>query len=111
MQSLSANVMSRMGKEQQKVIHKEIEENISRMDAVRERVIKRYPKAYRHAVTHIAIRILLSDEKRKVERFGQQGVLTEEEVSALEHTLDVRRGQLSGFTHSTFYLTLKKLFS
>lgn len=110
-QSLSANVMSRMGKEQQKVIHKEIEENISRMDAVRERVIKRYPKAYRHAVTHIAIRILLSDEKRKVERFGQQGVLTEEEVSALEHTLDVRRGQLSGFTHSTFYLTLKKLFS
>lgn len=62
-------------------------------------------------MTHIAIRILLSDEKRKVERFGQQGVLTEEEVSALEHTLDVRRGQLSGFTHSTFYLTLKKLFS
>ena len=110
-QSLSANVLNRMGKEQQKVIHREIEENISRMDALRERVIKHYPKAYRHAVTHIAIRILLSDEKRKVERFGQQGVLTEEEVSSLEHMLDVRRAQLSGFTHSTFYLTLKRLFS
>ena len=109
-QTYSANVMNRAGKDQLKALRKEIESNINRMDAVLSRIAEHYPKAHRHALTHIAIRMLLSDEQRRLVRLVQQGVLSEEGAHSLAQSIAVRRSQLTDFTHSTFYLLFRKLF-
>ena len=108
--TLSVNNMSRISKDQLKVIQREIEHNLSSMNALMERVPTQYPRAYRHALTHIAIRMLLCDELRRVEKLEQQGVISEEEARSLRQSIDRRRSRLGGFTHSTFYLTLRKMF-
>ena len=102
--------MNRISKDQLKVIQREIEHNLSSMNALMERVPTQYPRAYRHALTHIAIRMLLCDELRRVEKLEHQGVISEEEARSLRQSIDRRRSRWGGFTHSTFYLTLRKMF-
>lgn len=109
-QTYSANVMNRAGKDQLKAIRKEIESNISRMDVVLNRIAEHYPRAYRHALTHIAIRMLLSDEQRRLVRLVEQGILSEEGAQSLSQSTAARRSQLTNFSHSTFYLLFRKLW-
>ena len=102
--------MNRAGKDQLKAIRKEIESNISRMDVVLNRIAEHYPRAYRHALTHIAIRMLLSDEQRRLVRLVEQGILSEEGAQSLSQSTAARRSQLTNFSHSTFYLLFRKLW-
>lgn len=55
---------------------------------------KEYPISYRCAVTRKAIRMLLANEKRQIEQFQNDGLLSSAEAQTITADLDERTLQI-----------------
>lgn len=82
------------------ILHHEITDNINKMDSMIAKLAKEFPKAYRHALTQKAIRMLLSDERRTVHQMVSDGVLSEKDAEPLYANIDERTDEVNSFSHS-----------
>ena len=89
-----ASVLSDSKKEALQQLVNEIEENIRQIDYSITSLSKEYPISYRCAVTRKAIRMLLANEKRQVEQFQKDGLISDAEAKVMTEDLDERNLQL-----------------
>ncbi len=89
-----ASVLSDSKKEALQQLVNEIEENIRQIDHSITSLSKEYPISYRCAVTRKAIRMLLANEKRQVEQFQKDGLISDAEAKVMTEDLDERNLQL-----------------
>lgn len=82
------------------LLQREITDNINKMDIVIAKLAKEFPKAYRHALTQKAIRMLLSNERRTVHQMVSDGVLSEKDAEPIYESLDERTDEVNSFSHS-----------
>ena len=90
----NSSVLSDSKKEALLQLVKEIEENIDRIEQSILNLSKEYPISYRCAVTRKAIRMLLANEKRKIEQFQNDGLLSSAEAQTITADLDERTLQI-----------------
>ena len=86
----NSSVLSDSKKEALLQLVKEIEENIDRIEQSILNLSKEYPISYRCAVTRKAIRMLLANEKRQIEQFQNDGLLSSAEAQTITADLDER---------------------
>lgn len=87
-------------KETIRTIKKELESNKLRMEKHIEALARKYPDAYRHALTQKAIRMLLSNERRTVKQMFNEGIISDSETIALNDNTDMRTDKMQSFGHS-----------
>lgn len=58
----------------------EIRKNITRASNFITKISIDYPKSYKEAVTRKSVRMLLSNEKKRIEQFKEQGLISQEEA-------------------------------
>ena len=68
----------------------EVEENLKHIEEALNKLSKEYPESYKSAVTQKAIRMLVASEKRQVEQFQKNGIITQEEAKAMLEELELR---------------------
>lgn len=90
----NSSVLSDSKKEALLQLVKEIEENIDRIEQSILNLSKEYPISYRCAVTRKAIRMLLANEKRQIEQFQNDGLLSSAEAQTITADLDERTLQI-----------------
>lgn len=90
-----------------KVLCQEVKANINIMDAYIERISKEHPKAYNHALTQKAIRMLLSNERRVINQMQSEGVLLEADAQPLIEKLDERADSVNSWSHTLLGLIFK----
>lgn len=81
-------------------LHKEVENNISRMEEQLSKLAQYFPKAYNHALTIKAIRMLLNNEKRTVRQFIAEGVLSEKDADPFLDNITERADELNSVKHT-----------
>lgn len=59
-----------------------------------------YPKSYKEAVTRKSVRMLLSNEKKRIEQFKEQGLISWEEAEQMVNDLGERHNKV--FTSHQF---------
>ena len=104
----NSSVLSDSKKEALLQLVKEIEENIDRIEQSILNLSKEYPISYRCAVTRKAIRMLLANEKRQIEQFQNDGLLSSAEAQTITADLDERTLQI-GTTQINLLLDKFKL--
>lgn len=65
-----------------------------------EALARKYPDAYRHALTQKAIRMLLSNERRTVKQMFNEGIISDSEANDLNDNTDMRTDKMQSFGHS-----------
>lgn len=90
----NSSVLSDSKKEALLQLVKEIEENVDRIEQSILNLSKEYPISYRCAVTRKAIRMLLANEKRQIEQFQNDGLLSSAEAQTITADLDERTLQI-----------------
>lgn len=90
----NSSVLSDSKKEALLQLVKEIEENIDRIEQSILNLSKEYPISYRCAVTRKAIRMLLANEKRQIEQFQNDGLLSSAEAQTITADWDERTLQI-----------------
>ena len=76
---LAATQVTEEGQEEiWRTLRTEVERNIGRMERTMARLAENYPKAYRHALTDRAVRMLLGNERKTIGRLLAEGVLSPE---------------------------------
>ena len=53
-----------------------------------------YPKSYKEAVTRKSVRMLLSNEKKRIEQFKEQGLISQEEAEQMVNELGERHNKV-----------------
>lgn len=100
-EDLSAStLLSDEQKDQLQTLRAEIQHNMDRMDKILNRISADFPKAYGHALTQKAIRMLLSNERRAVRQLVAEGVLSEKDAEVLFDDIDERADELNSFKHT-----------
>ena len=61
----------------------EIRKNITRASNFITKISIDYPKSYKEAVTRKSVRMLLSNEKKRIEQFKEQGLISQEEAEQM----------------------------
>lgn len=83
-----------------KPLREEIQHNINSMDKVLNKLSKDFPKAYKHALTQKAIRMLLCNERRTIRQMQTEGMLSEKDAEQLYESVDKRSDQLNSLSHT-----------
>ena len=95
---------SKVLNDEQKVVletlRKEILHNINAMDKILNKLAKDFPKAYKHALTQKAIRMLLCNERRNIRQLQADGMLSEKDAEQLYESVDERSEQLNSLSHT-----------
>lgn len=82
------------------LLREEIQNNISRMEEQLSKLAEYFPKAYNHALTMKAIRMMLSNEKRSVKQLISEGVLSEKDAEPLLENISERADELNSIKHT-----------
>ncbi|MCD8268970.1 MAG: sodium:proton antiporter [Parabacteroides sp.] len=72
----------------------EIRKNITRASNFIEKISIDYPKSYKKAVTRKSVRMLLSNEKKRIEQFKEQGLISWEEAEQMVNDLGERHNKV-----------------
>lgn len=88
----------------------EVEHNIESMNRVISRLSADFPKAYNHALTQKAIRMVLSSERRTIRQMQSDGVLSDKDAVPYLARLDERSDEVNSFTHTIPASILRWLF-
>lgn len=96
----SSTLLDEKQKEDLLHLHKEVENNISRMEEQLSKLAQYFPKAYNHALTIKAIRMLLNNEKRTVRQLIAEGVLSEKDADPLLDNITERADELNSVKHT-----------
>lgn len=95
---------SNMLKEEQSVVlptlRQEVQNNIDAMDAVLGKLAQDFPKAYKHALTRKAIRMLLCNERRTIRQLQTDGMLSDKDAEQLLEKVDERNDKLNSLRHT-----------
>ena len=83
-----------------KPLREEILHNINAMDSVLSKLSSNFPKAYKHALTQKAIRMLLCNERRTIRQMQNDGILSDKDAERLYESVDERSDQLNSLSHT-----------
>lgn len=72
----------------------EIRKNITRASNFITKISIDYPKSYKEAVTRKSVRMLLSNEKKRIEQFKEQGLISQEEAEQMVNELGERHNKV-----------------
>lgn len=92
------------------ILRKEIHHNIQRMEEFLEQLATDFPRAYRHALTLKAIRMVLSHEKITVQNMADNGILTEKEAESLIQNITDLADEVNSFSHTIPASILRWMF-
>ena len=83
---------------QMDILRGEIGENIKHITAVMEEMAYDYPVSYRCGVTRKSIRMLLANERRQIEQFRSEGILSASEAGSMFDDIDERHASIGSLT-------------
>lgn len=95
---MNSDVLTADEKQQLDVLREEINLNIERINRIMEDLADGYPISYRCGVTRKAIRMLLANERRQIEQFQEEGLLTAKEARAMIDDIDERHASIGDLT-------------
>ncbi len=87
----SSGVLVQSEREALEGLLSEVEENIKQIEEALNKLSKEYPESYKSAVTQKAIRMLSAREKRQVEQFQKNGIISIEEAKAMIEEMEMRK--------------------
>lgn len=95
---------SKMLSGEQKVVLKtlraEIQHNLDTMNSILNKLANDFPKAYKHALTQKATRMLLCNERRNIRQLQTDGMLSDKDAEQLYERVDERSEKLNLQSHT-----------
>lgn len=95
---------SKMLSGEQKVVLKtlraEIQHNLDTMNGILNKLANDFPKAYKHALTQKAARMLLCNERRNIRQLQTDGMLSDKDAEQLYERVDERSEKLNLQSHT-----------
>lgn len=95
---------SKMLSGEQKVVLKtlraEIQHNLDTMNGILNKLANDFPKAYKHALTQKATRMLLCNERRNIRQLQTDGMLSDKDAEQLYERVDERSEKLNSLSHT-----------
>lgn len=83
-----------------KTLREEIQHNINAMNSILNKLANDFPKAYKHALTQKATRMLLCNERRNIRQLQTDGMLSDKDAESLYKQVDERSEKLNSQSHT-----------
>lgn len=95
-----SNMLSGEQKVVLKTLRAEIQHNLDTMNGILNRLANDFPKAYKHALTQKATRMLLCNERRNIRQLQTDGMLSDKDAEQLYERVDERSEKLNSLSHT-----------
>lgn len=95
-----SNMLSGEQKVVLKTLRAEIQHNLDTMNGILNKLANDFPKAYKHALTQKATRMLLCNERRNIRQLQTDGMLSDKDAEQLYERVDERREKLNSLSHT-----------
>ena len=89
-----SNMLSGEQKVVLKTLRAEIQHNLDTMNGILNKLANDFPKAYKHALTQKATRMLLCNERRNIRQLQTDGMLSDKDAEQLYERVDERQPHL-----------------
>lgn len=83
-----------------KTLRAEIQHNLDTMNGILNKLANDFPKAYKHALTQKATRMLLCNERRNIRQLQTDGMLSDKDAERLYERVDERTEKLNSLSHT-----------
>lgn len=95
---------SKVLNDEQKVVlntlKEETQHNVEAMNSILNKLAYDFPKAYKHALTQKATRMLLCNERRNIRQLQTDGMLSDKDAERLYERVDERSEKLNSLNHT-----------
>lgn len=95
-----SNMLSGEQKVVLKTLRAEIQHNLDTMNGILNKLANDFPKAYKHALTQKATRMLLCNERRNIRQLKTDGMLSDKDAEQLYERVDERSEKLNSLSHT-----------
>lgn len=95
-----SNMLSGEQKVVLKTLRAEIQHNLDTMNGILNKLANDFPKAYKHALTQKATRMLLCNERRNIRQLQTDGMLSDKYAEQLYERVDERSEKLNSLSHT-----------
>lgn len=95
-----SNMLSGEQKVVLKTLRAEIQHNLDTMNGILNKLANGFPKAYKHALTQKATRMLLCNERRNIRQLQTDGMLSDKDAEQLYERVDERSEKLNSLSHT-----------
>lgn len=95
-----SNMLSGEQKVVLKTLRAEIQHNLDTMNGILNKLANDFPKAYKHALTQKATRMLLCNERRNIRQLQTDGMLSDKDAEQLYERVDERTEKLNSLSHT-----------
>lgn len=95
-----SNMLSGEQKVVLKTLRAEIQHNLDTMNSILNKLANDFPKAYKHALTQKATRMLLCNERRNIRQLQTDGMLSDKDAEQLYERVDERSEKLNSLSHT-----------
>ncbi|WP_455996738.1 cation:proton antiporter [Phocaeicola barnesiae] len=95
-----SNMLSGEQKVVLKTLRAEIQHNLDTMNGILNKLANDFPKAYKHALTQKATRMLLCNERRNIRQLQTDGMLSDKDAERLYERVDERSEKLNSLSHT-----------
>lgn len=95
-----SNMLSGEQKVVLKTLRAEIQHNLDTMNGILNKLANDFPKAYKHALTQKATRMLLCNERRNIRQLQIDGMLSDKDAEQLYERVDERSEKLNSLSHT-----------
>ncbi|MDM8309874.1 cation:proton antiporter [Phocaeicola barnesiae] len=95
-----SNMLSGEQKVVLKTLRAEIQHNLDTMNGILNKLANDFPKAYKHALTQKATRMLLCNERRNIRQLQTDGMLSDKDAERLYERVDERTEKLNSLSHT-----------
>lgn len=95
-----SNMLSGEQKVVLKTLRAEIQHNLDTMNGILNKLANDFPKAYKHALTQKATRMLLCNERRNIRHLQTDGMLSDKDAEQLYERVDERSEKLNSLSHT-----------
>jgi len=95
-----SNMLSGEQKVVLKTLRAEIQHNLDTMNGILNKLANDFPKAYKHALTQKATRMLLCNERRNIRQLQTDGMLSDKDAERLYERVDERSEKLNLQSHT-----------
>lgn len=95
-----SNMLSGEQKVVLKTLRAEIQHNLDTMNGILNKLAYDFPKAYKHALTQKATRMLLCNERRNIRQLQTDGMLSDKDAEQLYERVDERSEKLNSLSHT-----------
>lgn len=95
-----SNMLSGEQKVVLKTLRAEIQHNLDTMNGILNKLANDFPKAYKHALTQKATRMLLCNERKNIRQLQTDGMLSDKDAEQLYERVDERTEKLNSLSHT-----------